>query len=99
MTKLNVSDDDVIAAAARAQRDKGRRWGRFDKDRICPRERLDRLQTVFGDRLIRRELPGGSSFNPPHATLTTGYEDAPDNPEEPTHQWFEEVVTFLKNRL
>lgn len=73
--------------------------GRFEKDRICPAERLDRLQRQFGDRLIRRELPGGSILKPPHATLTTVYEKAPDDPDEPTHKWFEEVVAFLKERL
>ena len=73
--------------------------GRFEKDRICPAARLDRLQAQFGDRLIRRELPGGSAFNPPHAMLTTKYEQAPDNPDEPTRRWFEEVVGFLRERL
>ena len=46
-----------------------------------------------------RELPGGSAFDPPHATLTTKYEQAPDNPDEPTRRWFEEVVGFLRERL
>lgn len=100
MTQLNVSDEDVEKAVARARNDHVVLLaGRFEKDRICPAQRLDRLQTQFGDRLLRRELPGGSVFNPPHATLTVGYEEAPDNPEEPTHKWFEEVVGFLRSRL
>jgi dienelactone hydrolase len=100
MTQLNVSDDDINKAVDRARSDQlSLLVGRFEKDRICPAERLDRLQLQFGDRLVRRELPGGSVLNPPHATLTTGYEAAPDNAEDPTHRWFEEVVRFLRERL
>jgi dienelactone hydrolase len=100
MTQLNVSEADVQQAVVRVQRDGLTLLaGRFEKDRICPAERLDRLQAQFGDRLIRRELPGGSAFDPPHATLTTKYEQAPDNPDEPTRRWFEEVVGFLRDRL
>ena len=73
--------------------------GRFEQDRICPRERLDRLQAEFGDQIIRRELPGGSWLTPPHATLTVEHEKAPDKPDEPTRRWFEEVVGFLRERL
>ena len=100
MSQLNVSEDDVMKAAARAQRDDvAILAARFEKDRICPAERLDRLASTFGARLIRRELPGGSFLQPPHATLTTEYERAPDDPDQPTHKWFEEVVGFLKQRL
>ena len=100
MTELNVSDADVEQAVIRLRRDNLTLLaGRFEKDRICPAERLDRLQRQFGDRLIRRELPGGSILKPPHATLTTVYEKAPDDPNEPTHKWFEEVVAFLRERL
>jgi dienelactone hydrolase len=100
MTQLNVSDQDVESAVVRARRDGLQLLtGRFEKDRICPAERLDRLQAHFGDQLIRRELPGGSIFKPPHATLTGGYEDAPDDVDGPTRQWFREVVGFLRARL
>ena len=100
MRQLNVSDEDVEQAVVRVRHDNLTLLaGRFEKDRICPTERLDRLQEQFGDRLVRRELPGGSVLRPPHATLTTGFEEAPDDPAEPTHRWFEEVVGFLKERL
>jgi dienelactone hydrolase len=100
MRQLNVSDKDVEQAVVRVRRDNLKLLaGRFEKDRICPAERLDRLQEQFGDHMIRRELPGGSFFDPPHATLTTGFEEAPNDPKEPTHTWFEEVVGFLKERL
>jgi len=100
MTQLNVSDTDLEKAAARAERDNLTLLaGRFEKDRICPAARLDRLQTVFGARFVRREFSGGSFLNPPHATLTTGYEQAPDDPRDPMHTWFEDVVAFLKDRL
>lgn len=35
----------------------------------------------------------------PLFTLTTVYEKAPDDPNEPTRKWFEEVVAFLRERL
>jgi dienelactone hydrolase len=98
--QLNVSDADVQQAVVRLRRDDLKMLaGRFKKDRVCPAERLDRLNDEFGDRLIRHELPGGTIFNPPHATLTTGYESAPDRPDDPTHVWFEAVVAFLNARL
>ena len=100
MRQLNVADDDVAKAAERLRTDNLRLLaGRFAKDRICPAERFDRLQADFGDRMIRRDLAGGSVFNPPHATLTAMYEKAPDQPDEPTRQWFEEVVGFLRQQL
>jgi len=100
MTQLNVSDADVEQAVLRMRRDGLHLLtGRFEKDRVCPAERLDRLQRDFGERLIRRELPGGSFFNPPHATLTAEYDRARNDPDEPTHKWFEEVVGFLRERL
>jgi dienelactone hydrolase len=100
IAQLNVSNKDVENAVERVQRDGlTLLMGRFENDRICPAERLDRLETAFRGNVIRRELHGGSFFNPPHATLTTEYEAASNKPDEPTRQWFEEVVGFLKQRL
>jgi len=100
MSQLNVSDDDLTQAASRVKAD-GRSLlaVRFEKDRICPREQLDRLESVFGDRLIRRELPGGSFLRPPHATLTEEWERAPEDPSHPTRRVFDEVVSFLNAGL
>ena len=100
MSQLNVSDADVREAAVRVERDDlVILAGRFARDRICPAERLDRLEAAFPGRVIRRELPGGSWLEPPHATLTTEYERANDDPAGPTRVWFEEVVAFLTQRL
>jgi dienelactone hydrolase len=100
MTQLNVADDDVEAAIERCQHDGVQMLaGRFKKDRICPKERLDRLEGQFRGQLIRTDLAGGSSLRPPHSTLTSGYEDAPEDPNEPTRVWFKQVVEFLKARL
>ena len=100
MSQLNISDDHVRDAASRA-REAGLSLlaARFEKDRICPAERFDRLQSAFGPRMIRRELHGGSFLRPPHATLTSEYERAPDDPQQPTRQLFDEVVRFLRERL
>jgi dienelactone hydrolase len=100
MSQLNIDDRDITEAAARAKRDGVTLLaGRFDKDRICPAERLDRLASAFGTSMLRRELPGGSFLRPPHATLTGAYERAPDRPDEPTRMWLEDVVAFLKAGL
>jgi dienelactone hydrolase len=100
MSQLNISDADLHAAAVRASTDGVALLAvRFEKDRICPAERLDRLQAVFGTRLVRRELKGRRSPWPPHATLTGEYERAPDLPTEPTRLLFAEIVAFLSSRL
>jgi dienelactone hydrolase len=104
MTQINVSDADLDAAAARARAENLSLLAtRFESDRICPAERLDRLQQAFGERLLRRELPGGSTWRqlaaPRHATLTEEYDRAPDRPDEPTRVLFAEVVSFLRERL
>ena len=54
MTQLNVSDDDLKGSRGpRAHDQVTLLAGRFDKDQICPAERLDRLQAAFGDRQPR----------------------------------------------
>jgi dienelactone hydrolase len=100
MSQLNISDTDLDQAATRAKRDGVSLMAvRFEKDRICPKERLDRVASAFGPRLVRHELPGGSVFSPPHATLTVGYENAPNDPSEPTHKLFADLVAFLRGKL
>ena len=100
MSQMNISDADLHAAAVRASTDGISLLAlRFQKDRVCPAERLDRLQTVFLSQLVRRELKGGSFLRPPHSTLTGEYERAPDQPNEETRLLFVEVVEFLSSRL
>jgi dienelactone hydrolase len=100
MSQMNIADADLQGAAARAKADGVTLLAvRFEKDRVCPAERLNRLATAFGSQLVRRELPGGSLLRPPHATLTKEYERAPDRPTEPTRLLFAEVVEFLRTRL
>ena len=100
MSQMNISDTDLRAASVRARADGISLFAvRFEKDRVCPAERLDRLEAVFNGQLVRRELEGGSFLRPPHATLTVEYERAPDQPSEPTRRLFDEVVEFLAARL
>jgi dienelactone hydrolase len=100
MSQLNISDTDLLAASVRARADGVSLFAvRFESDRICPAERLDRLEAVFNGQLVRRELAGGSFLRPPHATLTVEYERAGDEPTAPTRLLFNEVVQFLASRL
>lgn len=100
MAEMNIADEDLAAAVERTSQEGIPLMAiRFTKDRICPRERLDRLQQAFGNRLLRYELEGGSALRPPHATLTEEYDRATDSPAHPTRVIFETVVAFLHQRL
>ena len=104
MRQLNISDDDLNAAAARAKAEQLTLLTlRFDVDRICPAERMERLRESFGDRLQLHELKTTGALRrllrPPHATLTSEYEKAPDRPDEPTRIAFSVLVEFLRARL
>jgi dienelactone hydrolase len=64
---------------------------RFDQDRICPRERFDRLAREFGPSFEGHLLPGKG-----HATLTVGFVD---DPHHPTFAARERIVNFFRERL
>ena len=103
MRRLNISDEQLQAAQQVAARDnKSLLLQRFADDRLCPRERLDRLAEVFGAQAQRVEYPEPSAlrraFNPPHALLTEEYDRAgPDNPA--TRNALHRVLAFLHRHL
>ena len=104
MSQLNISDDDLNLAATRAAASGLTLLAlRFDTDRICPRERMVRLQHVFGAQLELHELKDTNVWrtltSPPHATLTEEYDKAPERPDEPTRQAFAHLLEFLHARL
>ena len=103
---LNVSDDDVRGAAARLERDDLKLLAfRFDSDRICVADKMDRLEAEFGDRVEVHELqtPWWSRVRlptPPHAVFTYEYEKAKNaGPNHPTRRAFETLVGFFSTRL
>jgi len=106
MRELNVSDADIAAAATRCQRESLTLLAfRFDSDRVCPREKMERLRDEFKDRLDYHELHQaswwGRTFRPAHAVLTEEYDRAGDDaPEDhPTRVAYRTLLTFLRERL
>jgi dienelactone hydrolase len=104
MMQLNISDDDLTQAAAKAtQRQLKLLAFRFDADRVCPAERMGRLQTAFGDRLdvhvLHEPRAWWRPFSAPHATLTSEYERASDDPDGPTRAAFRTLVQYLRAQL
>jgi hypothetical protein len=106
MRELNVADADIGAAAARCRDESLTLLAfRFDSDRICPRERMDRLRDEFHDRLDYHELHDdswwGRAIRPAHAVLTEEYDragdDAPD--DHPTRVAYRTLLAFLRERL
>lgn len=105
MGELNVSSNDLAAARARlAARDAHLLAVRARADRICPAEKLERLQAEFPIGLTVQEYGTPASTNclgqRPHALFTKEYRLAPDAP--PGH-WasdaFADLVGFLQKNL
>jgi hypothetical protein len=73
---------------------------RFSGDRLCPRERFDRLRQEFGDQFEAIEIPSPDPAHQiekrAHSVLTLHYVPQPDHP---THQAFERVIAFLGQQL
>lgn len=104
MSQLNISDDDLQHAADRARAEGLTLLTfRFSTDRVCPAERVQRLQKTFGAQLESHELQSNSVWrtlvSPPHATLTEEYDRAPNRGDDPTRMIFERVVAFLRGRI
>ena len=64
---------------------------RFEGDTKCPKARFDTLQTTFGGRFERHDLPGDE-----HSVMTLAFVN---NPTHPTFQARERLFTFLHTRL
>ncbi|MFZ5604147.1 MAG: dienelactone hydrolase family protein [Pseudomonadota bacterium] len=97
-----VPEADFQAARARSERDNIPVLGiRFTHDVMCPKARFDYLSDQLGERFRRIEIDS-SLFNKhrikpwAHAVLTT---DFVDRPEHPTRKAYEDMVTFLHERL
>jgi len=106
MRQLNVSDADIAAAATRCHKESLTLLAfRFDSDRACPREKIDRLRDEFRDRLDYHELHQdswwGRTFRPAHAVLTEEYDRAGDDAptDHPTRIAFDRLLAFLRERL
>ena len=87
MHRLNVSDEDIAAARARLNSGSAHLFAlRCRADRLCPHEKLERLQHEFPLGLRTVEYGEAGSRNRlgdrPHATFTKEYRLEPDAPPE-----------------
>ena len=105
MRELNVSDGDIAAARGRLTSGAARILAvRNRADRICPREKLARMQHEFPVGLEVREYGEPDSRNSlgqrPHATFTKEYRVAPDPTDEhPSRRAFADLVAFFERYL
>jgi hypothetical protein len=66
---------------------------------MCPRERFDRYEAIFGERLMRVELdtpPVRTQAGPPHSVLTLEYDPTPGSP---TRAAYEQMVGYFRQHL
>lgn len=99
---LGVSPDVLERSLARAKNEGVPLLAmRFTGDVLCPPERFDELQRVFGDRFRRIDIDssiGNAEGNPPwaHSVLTVHYNDAP---EHSTRLAYETMRAFFNDCL
>lgn len=99
---LGVSTDILERAVTRAKNNNIPILGmRFTGDVLCPPERFEELQRVFGDKFRRIDIDssiGNSEGNPPwaHSVLTVHYNDAPDHS---TRLAYEAMRAFFRDQL
>jgi dienelactone hydrolase len=105
LRQLNVSESDIAKARDRLTSADARLLAvRNRADRICPREKLERLQQEFPVGLEVREYGEVDSRNSlgerPHATFTKEYRVA-QNPtdEHPSRRAFADLVAFFDRNL
>ncbi len=98
---LGISDDQLAAVKERVADGACVMGLRFTGDPYVPAERFARLREELGDGFIGIEIDS-SQTNPwgyrpdAHSVLT---EDLGTNPESPTQQALEQVMTFFEERL
>ena len=103
--QLNVSDSDIAAARDRLTSGAARLLAvRNRADRVCPREKLERLQQEFPVGLEVREYGEVNSRNSlgerPHATFTKEYRVAANPTDEhPSRRAFADLVEFFERNL
>jgi dienelactone hydrolase len=105
MHQLNVSDGDIAKARDRLTSGDARLLAvRNRADRVCPREKLERLQQEFPVGLEVREYGEVDSRNSlgerPHATFTKEYRVAANPTDEhPSRRAFADLVAFFELNL
>ena len=103
--QLNVSDSDIAAARDRLTSGAARLLAvRNRADRVCPREKLERLQQEFPVGLEVQEYGEVDSRNSrgerPHATFTKEYRVAANPTDEhPSRRAFADLVAFFERNL
>ena len=103
--QLNVSDSDIAAARDRLTSGDAQLLAvRNRADRVCPREKLARLQQEFPVGLEVREYGEVDSRNSlgerPHATFTKEYRVAANPTDEhPSRRAFADLVAFFERNL
>lgn len=103
---LNVSDEEIIAARQRLNEGEVHMFAcRFRADRICPSEKLERLQHEFPIGLEVKEYGGvdwrNSLNRRPHATFTKEFRIAGEDVDDthPSRQAFRDLICFLDKHL
>lgn len=99
---LGVTNEELTQAVARSEKDNVPVIGfRFTNDVMCPKARFDYLADLFGERFRRFEIDSSlfNKHNIPlkaHSVFTVDYVDKPDHP---TRKAYEELISFLQERL
>ncbi|PIE42129.1 MAG: dienelactone hydrolase [Gammaproteobacteria bacterium] len=99
---VGVTDEQMALAAKRSQKDNVPVMGfRFTHDWSCPKARFDYLHDLFGERFRRFEIDSSlfNKHNIPlkaHSVFTGDYVNEPGHP---TRAAYEELLSFLKERL
>ena len=105
LRQLNVADADIGEARAQLTCGQARMLAvRQRADRICPREKLERLQQEFPVGLEVREYGDPDARNSrggrPHATFTKEYRLAPpDETDHPSRHAFADLIAFFERHL
>jgi dienelactone hydrolase len=97
---LGIHPDDLAKAKQRATAAPILAY-RFATDKVCPRERFERLREEFGGNVSTTEIPTGSTHpgNFPdnaHSVLTKFFVDEPGNP---TRKALDEILARFDERL
>lgn len=105
MRRLNICDQDISEARTRLACGHAQLLAvRNRADRICPREKLERLQDEFPTGLEVREYGEADSRNArgerPHATFTKEYRLAENaTADHPSRSAFSDLVAFFEQHL
>jgi dienelactone hydrolase len=102
---LNVAQTDLASARVRLSAGDARLLAvRCAADRLCPVDKMERLQAEFPEGLTVKTYGDAQSRNGvgerPHATYTKEYRLAPpQDVDHPSRRAFEDLVSFLREGL